>query len=401
MITACLIGVLLQQQDPTAQLRSVITKPTGRNGYEEYVKACIELKAPAFEEAYRLVLKSPPGTESYLSSRIAAANLGLSAKTLVLAGNAKPVFKPGTLDMDTLFPELSNFRMIARYFATQVTKEFSEGRSNEAGETLLAWLAFADKVSGSGPLINYLVGVSNLATAFTSIDENLSLISLSSWKRLTKRCDELLTSEALLATMRCEMSATAGSVHKFIEHPESMVSVDEVSPGERDTIDRMRAMNARERAAFAQEINARLSSMYQGLQKILVSPESGWLSQTALLESTSYNDGSETLAAYTVSTVCPAYSQTVSTTLRMRAQLRILRLNGLIQIHRWETGTLPASLDALNRPDAVTDPLSGEPFQYELHDDTYDLYSKGTNATGRIGLVYKRPAGQGEDVTPP
>lgn len=399
MITLLVLNLLLQQ-DSTSQLRSVIGTPTGRNGYEEYINAAIELQKPEFEDAYRLVLKSPPGADTFLSSRIKAANVGLKAKSMILAGNAKPVARPGIADLKTVFPEMAYLRMVSRYFAVLVCKEFSEGRYVEAGDSILASLVYSQNVSHAGVVLNYLVGTAGLGNVLQSIDEYLNLVPLSTWKKIVKYCDDALATKEFVDVIKRELAISRVSVEQFFNQPDLVMSMEDMSQEDKDLLDRVKALTPQQKQLMVQSVRASMDSALTKLQDVFSKNESGWPEGMAMIENDRWQH-KDPLAYFLSSVLEPSFSNVAIMAVRNRAQLRVLRLHGLIQSYRWERGVLPKSLKDLPRQDAVTDPLGNGEFQYTLQGDTYDLFSKGHSATGPIGLVYKRPAGKGEDVMPP
>ncbi len=63
---------------------------------------------------------------------------------------------------------------------------------------------------------------------------------------------------------------------------------------------------------------------------------------------------------------------------------------------------LPKSLEEMRLPTEDTyDPLSKQPFAYELKSGVYRLFSRGVPETGEIELKYKRVVEQTKDIAPP
>ncbi len=82
----------------------------------------------------------------------------------------------------------------------------------------------------------------------------------------------------------------------------------------------------------------------------------------------------------------------IVTGLRVRAQLRLLRLTAMVQSFKWEHGRLPNQLSEAVPADLGQDPLSREAFHYQIQAPGYKLFSAGIPATGEIQLTYRRPS---------
>ncbi len=72
----------------------------------------------------------------------------------------------------------------------------------------------------------------------------------------------------------------------------------------------------------------------------------------------------------------------VETQARHEAQLDLMRIGLLVELHQTQHGSLPESLDVIapNLGGSLPiDPFTGEPYRYVVQDDTFRLYSVGPN----------------------
>src|SRR5262249_40593901 len=109
----------------------IILKPTGQNGYEEFVAAAdlVRQSAPRVDIAVGGTLKQK---RAALADRNCARALELLRR-----GMQKPVVLPRTsVDWGTTGPELTHFRRLGRLLQVEQYVLFSQGRTRQATDSL-------------------------------------------------------------------------------------------------------------------------------------------------------------------------------------------------------------------------------------------------------------------------
>src|SRR5688572_1830938 len=102
------------QEKPRPIYSDIISRTTGQNGYEEYVRAADLLRLGPAQAPYAITFgyyepnrPQPP----FLQSRRELMVHGQKVLDLIRAGNKKPVFEPREkLGVWTLFPEFAYFK---------------------------------------------------------------------------------------------------------------------------------------------------------------------------------------------------------------------------------------------------------------------------------------------------
>lgn len=405
MIALSLLLALHQNQEqplfkPIDLFRQIIGVRTGRNGYEEYLLAAEALHNAKFEDAYRVMLKVSLGSDNWLSSREALTRESGATRQLITEGNAKSVQDPRIPSLDTLYPDLSYLKMVARYLPVQATVEFSQGQNQRAGDTLLAGLVYADKLSRTGVLITYLVAQANVSLTLLGYQDNLERLSLSSWASVIKHCDFALSNSRIVDVVSRELEFTESALDVYLNKPERITEGFELATDETDIAGQIKRLSVPQRLQVKAKFVDHLTSYKRGLAELVTEEEGTWGAREAALQRT-IDLEQDSILSHLLAYTLPSFVGVIQAELKYRAQMRLLRLHGLIQTHRWTTGQLPTTLDQLGRESACQDPLSGGKFVYELSPDGYNLYSPGGSGLPRIDLVFRRPSSTTDDEPKP
>lgn len=409
------IIALLACQGPVIDdslLAKIVPVPTGKNGYEDYLRACdlagpdtwpmyeqlmayrsSRLRSPSDPDLEFSPLRVPPGTtldSSELRIRIAANDRVGGAFDVISIGNNKQVYDPRTsLNYQTSFPELGRFKMLAKIGINKAYVEFAEGKSGVATKDLLEGLKFSKNVFGSA-LIPGLVSIAMQAIFLAEFNRHLGQLSYSDAQLIDKTCEGLIAKPyPVREALQHEFQMTANSIDQILEKPESFLSEDEnrtfgsaiTGLGQSDK-DQLKGFVLR---ALQQRYDA-LSSKWDG-------PESGWMVGGAKVEPPiSTEDKSVSnlaiLVAGELRSGLPQYANAMA---KARIQLRLLQLHAKVAEYRWQNGVLPAKIEDFADAKTRIDPFTDAAFHYELKDMNYRLYSTGVPGLGPIELKYRMP----------
>ncbi|MCO5297890.1 MAG: hypothetical protein M9921_13660 [Fimbriimonadaceae bacterium] len=408
-------------------LHQVVPRPTGKNGYEEYVKAAEildvgdagfylswqpgtskrleqEAKAsvedgipvPADPEAARLLpLARRLEAMSTLEIRTEIVRKFGVALDWVKQGNQKPVFNPRpTISATTLFPELAKFRMLAKLAVAAAYVHDAEGRSAEGTDALLQILDMGDRIGGF-TLISMLVGVSEQSIALSAMQSRLDRLSQPEASTVSALVARLLARPpVVLEAMRGEVRFISASLEELLAKPEEFTGDEDAVLGKLNTL------SAQDRARLAALVRKRLDQTYAPILDRLAGPESGWVfMEPDPPDPPTGAQSVEDLADVLLTWLVPVTGQIGTSAARMRTQLRLLGLGARVIAFKWEHERLPTRLEDAAPAAELDDPLSGDKFQYTPMGDRFRVFSKGVPATGEIDIKYVR--GQGTGGPPP
>ncbi len=364
MATFC-VKISVQEKSILSQL---FPQPTGKNGYEDLVRASELLKNNS--------LWAEAQQKNTLSSRRRA--LGdpqiRQARGLIDTSTLKPMFPPAReLTAATLFPELSGFRDCARLLNAEMHVLFSEGR------TAAALVSFAQGLRlGTAPkaivLIGGLVGVAIDTILFTRVQKHL--------EQLTPRdCDRVL------ATLREHVEADRGNAEKALaaemRFVESIIPQLEKNPVEALTgllpeDNEMQSQLRTQADAFQSQPGERkriLSAFLASAQEHQRRAQAYLGDPSRVPEEPKLSTGSPEAAL--IELLTPAYTQAGQRLIQDRINSQLLYCHTAIRKYKWEWEKLPDSLEALKLADWSLDPYTRQPFRYEKKGESYELFSMG------------------------
>lgn len=408
-------------------LQQVVPHPTGRNGYEEYVKAAeildrgdagfylswqpgtskrLEQEAkpsvedgipvPADAEAARLLpLAKRLESMSTLEIRTEIVRKFGTALEWVKQGNQKPVFDPRpSITATTLFPELAKFRMLAKLAVAAAYVHDANGRSAEGTDALLQILDMGDRIGGF-TLISMLVGVSEQSIVLAAMQSRLDRLSLPEATVVSTFVARLLARPpVVLEAMRGEARFMNASLEELLAKPQ------EIDGDEDAVVVKLNSLGAPDRARLVGLVRRRLDQTYAPILDRFAGPESGWVFREPDPPDPPANAQSvEDLADVLMTWLVPVTGQIGTSAARNRTQLRLLGLAARVLAFKWEHERLPNDLADAAPEAEIADPLSGDKFQYTPMGDRFRVFSKGVPATGEIDIKYVR--GQGTGGPPP
>lgn len=386
-------------QDAPPLLREIIPSPTGANGLEEYLHAADIVRSPSVASAFQDFVKTPRGNAKYLDAcRTVIANCGTTF-SLITAGNAKAVKDPRLAQKgDIKFKELPYFRRISQILSIKAHVEFADGNPRAATKTLVSALDFCSAVQGIGFYSHYLSGLAMQQVVLAEFKEDLARIPLTDWPHVEKLCDEAVANNPLKPVIDGSLTSFSNRLKTMLDGPAA--SDDELSSYSEEAQQiyrRTRSLTPAEKADLEEKVMREASSAAKSLLVVLESRESLW---DAILAKMTQEEAAKKDPA--VSFWLDLYwasspSKILTVEVRRRTQLRLLKAMGRIEASRWKNGRLPAALAALDDQTVFYDPICNKPFLYKPGIATFELYSPGTQATGRIDLVYVR--GGSSDVS--
>ena len=392
-----LLAIAAPQQASQSLYSKIIRETTGQNGYEEYVMAADRAIAAGLREAVGAI-EIDDGESTRLSRIKIVVDKSNDIARLISTGNRKRAYYPNAMNFETLLPELGWFRVVSRALVARVEWQFSQGRPNDAIETTVDILRFANGVAGAGPIIHYLVGTGHKTIALAVLFKHRARIALPGTQTLERFAIQSLNQPSpLLRALSIEFRAIMESLDSIIDDPILNVGFRNELTAHLESLPDARLQLVRSETKFA------ITKIYEARMDMLAQPETAWEELSQRLEDVARP--ADDVAQALVEMIQPMFTRVDQHEIARRAQLRLLILHAAIIEYRWTHGKwtygqLPTSLSDLDVPISIIDPLTGEPFRYELVGEEYDLYSEGTPGTGRIDLNW-RASFSNNELAPP
>ena len=407
--------------------RQVISTPTGANGYEEYTEVAAIIKESNFgqylalenmtisdfpqpytedKDGTRTFIPIPEGLSIHsttLEVRQACIRRFGHLLEVIRRGNAKPVFQPRTqIGIDTLLPELSQFKNVTKLLLMKSQVEFSAGSSGSATDALCEALRFARNV-GEGSMIHMLVSIANTSIALSGFENGLGRLSLQDANNVIKVIGGILARPALSATaFQTEFQLNSEYARNVVERPELARGGDLEK-----TAELIGKLDSRMKAPLIERIDKYCKFKQDQLAKLLAKPEKDWhlWQDVPLSVSTDEKDQVDGIASTLVNLHTASYAQCLAAQAKSRAQLRIMRASARVIAFKWTKGKLPLKLEVAMPAAEIEDPASGGKLTYERPaPGVFVIHSKGFGDLGPIGIVYRR-TGPGQlpvdDSVPP
>lgn len=358
-----------------AIFRQVVPQPTGKNGYEELVRAVDVLRTS------KLLAKAEnrQGEGATLAYRRAVLQEKLvqEALRLVRIGLSKAVMSPreapGTT---TLYPEFAGFRRLARLLQIQQYVLLADGRVQEALGVARQGLRLGSVIQ-TDTLISGLVGLAVNALATSPLSAQLDQLSARDCEALFQLCREWLAQpDPVVRIFEAEQRFGRRALDEMLaeirkQGAEGLKGV----LGEEDDSEEVKRLQAQvprtpqEIERFRQDTLAQMERFYG--QQLAELRKPLWQRQPVEPKA----DG--TLAAGLISALVPTFHQASISYARDQARIRLLACHAAVLRYRWEHDRLPATLAELNLRELTEDPFTGEEVKYEVQGRRYRLYSVG------------------------
>jgi hypothetical protein len=363
-------------------LSQLFPQPTGKNAYEDFVRAAELLKSsPLWAEAQqkntltsrRRALSDPPVRQ---------------ARALIDAAMLKPSLPPQReLNFFTVFPEFAGFRDCARLLNAEMHVLFSEGR------TAAALVSFAQglhlgRSSKSQVLIGGLVGIAIDSILLTRVKSHLEQCTPRDCDRLQATLREHVErdKDSALDSISSELKSFEAAMElgrkDFTGFMDSIFTqpIHDSDTGEPPPMEEMEAYRRARAQIDALKNNpagqARVFDKLIATNKARVQAELRYLSDPhTSLKIPEDPTGELELGIH--NTVSPMYRTTSNRFIQDRIQCQLLYCHTAIRKYKWEWEKLPDSLEALKLAEWSLDPYTRQPFRYEKKGESYELFSVG------------------------
>lgn len=366
-----LVGAGVQAQlspEHAGDFAKLFPNPTGKNAYEDWVRAGLLLSQHA--EEVKLIANAELPLSQLRS--VLAKDFIQEVRVLMQAGLSKSVRSPRdpkTLDFNTTFPEYTYLRGLSRLLFQEARLQLADGRNSQALATLREGL-WMGKAIQMDVLIGGLVGVAMEAMVMTPFNDTLPTFSVKDCEALEILVRDYLTlPSALQSLMQAEREEVLRSVQQFRKDHASLLEMLRPDPSNPDTNNGLYSYfkeNPNAIAPAMEQAEPLLNQFYEEVMRNIQRP--AW-------ERTSPSIDTKSLAGQIVAHFTPAMNQLFSRFDQERSRVLLLGIRAKLRRYWWEYGHFPATLEGLKLEEIILDPTSGKPFSYSLKGDTYELLS--------------------------
>lgn len=389
---------------------------TGQNGYEDYVRAADLIDdgfadiflgetpdptdSPAQREKQAEVAQSLQSMDYLAVQQAAVARYG-RALDLIASGNQKPCASPHDPAVPGKYPEFRNFSRLSELETAKAYVQGATGDVSGAVKTLLDTLTFTHRYGTVVGIANVYASLSE-QTVFRRFLDVLPSMSLKDAMTVERYVDARLREPIPMADFLVGAKKAKDWTLDPARQDPAALRAEVKEDSDRGYRDRLTQASDQDVLNVLAQVKKMADERFDQMIEDVRRPEDELYAATETWNdvpqvSIGPNSSLEDLAQGLYYRSAPTYRGYVLLELVRRTQLRLLGLHARIAEYRWHNHRLPAKLADAVPEGLAEDPLSGEPFVYEINGDTYRLASKGRPKTGPVELRYDRPA----SVRPP
>jgi N-acetylneuraminic acid mutarotase len=380
----CMQNALAHKDAPRPNFPRLFPKPTGQNGYEEFVQAVDLANASTVWQEYENAPDEQGGPTLAMKRRVLADPTVQCVLATLRTGLKKHIRPPQEpVEIQTLFPELKSFRSVARLLCMEMDVLFADGQTSKATDCLNEGLEFGRGVE-VGTLISGVVGLYIQNITLQAFSPHLNQLTPRDCETLIRiTTNHLNLPDPQIALVASERDMYVRSFRKY--RADAGALLDQIGPGP----------NAE---AAAQQDYADVRGL------VRAHPDSGTmiLDQAAEIVSAHYDRALSEIkrsswerkypgpiervspASRLIYSLCPpSYSRLSDRFASEHVMVQILALHAAVLRFGRRHGRLPASLEELKPGKRSVDPFTGRSLVYErLDGEAYRISSAGAYDLG-------------------
>ncbi len=378
------------------QFRRIFPHPTGKNGLEDYVKACdfLQVQGASAYEIWLANLKAagskkdssatcPPGikpTDSYAVAERKYVHLFQAVLNFVRSGNSKPadLFLPTSGGIEerapaavTDFPITSRYQQLSKFMVHSANVDFQDGNDSRSSETLLNCLKFSRRIE-PGSFISLFVGYACEGIAFRGFTSHLNQLSPRELEMVADYCVDSLSSKSVEIGVVKEQArlgeSTTNEVFRELQRTKSLDGFDLPKP----LVERFKSLSSSEINLIQNQVRDRQAARFNQTVQGLKGPESGW----SHLDTGNSRPPSDSLVAALSSTFtfnADTQADFLRACIRRREGLHLLLLKARVTRYWRSHRRLPNDLSQCATPTEIVDPFTGKRYKLALQAGWFDI----------------------------
>lgn len=398
-------------------LDKIGVKPTGSNGYEEFLRAGDVFEQGMYDHLWNAEHEMGIGVEvrptpgSNLAKQLFKGKTSLDRRRLLVqrfaeatrlleVASSKPVSDPRpAVSSTTVYPELKWVRYSAHHLVNVAHVQRAAGDDRGAVDTLMMGFGLLDKIK-QGSSTTWLMGSVGQQFLLDELGAALPTLSHSAASRLVERLATLDDpSKGLEACLLREFRSVENTL-PLLAGSEPQQLLDAYFLADDPVRTQVLALDATARRDLVNLAARRLHSLRETwLSKVKQGPNS-WLTLRDTDSAQSGSDRAE-LANRLVDQTMMSAREVVDYAVLETVKRRLLAANGAVVRYRWEHGRLPRSLEDATGDGQSMCPLSGRPLTYSrLPEGGFSIKSPGVAQMGEITLASRPKRAQGRPANP-
>jgi len=394
------------KEPPKTLFETCIKVPTGNSAFEDYLRAADAINTDEFDALSNVVTDIQMNPYRELPGRLPDWARGKSlldvdrirtrkfesAFKWIEDGNRKPLnIPPELLLPQEGEPWIDRFRNLARLSGAMARVHFADSDPSGATTLIIDNLLFASNIRPANANYDF-VGINCERHSFSVLNSNLTNLGESDWERLLEAVHGILNEPTpMISVLTLEKQQIVSDLHTSIQtclefqpDPREPKEYNDQSLAVKNALI---ALSPTERESQEAEAVAWAIEQTEKTIETLRLPEYKWP-----LPGDPWPPAPKTVYGKFVELHPTDLVDDCRIEMRDRTQLRLLVVNGLIQLFRLRNGRLPLNLGELSAPEAVKDQLTGKDYVYELNGrlGQYQVYSPGRGDLGRIDMRWIR-----------
>lgn len=294
-------------------------------------------------------------------------------------------------DVNWLFPELAQLRRIARAEAYLMREDLQAKRPRAAVERAQRLMKLADQVRDGGVLLHYLVG------------NSINMIALRPLREELPRIQDRAALEAMMNLVR-DYEKRRIPLWQCMQHEYYMglSMYRDIVQGRGEAFEKPSGGANVQRASNTLMRRIMVNRALPEYQRIITRTIEELKLPFAERPLRTAESIEQELRHALNQVLVPVYIEANIKEMEEVAQVRLLGVAAAVRLHKLRTGDYPASLEALQLGEMITDPFSGKPFVYKTDPRIgFLLYSVSRNRVddGGAATYLGVPVNQG-DLSP-
>ena len=354
----------------------LVSHPSGTNGYEDFVRAVDFANSSTAWQNYENGPDNPPIAVKRMT--LADAKLQTCLTALRAGLNKQATFIHKNPGIETLYPEMKDFRSLARLLILDMDVKWTSHKNSDAVKVLEDGLAFGRAVE-VGPMVSGIVGLYIQNHFLWAFAKNFNQMDVQDCQKVQKIVGEhLMAPDLQISLINSERDTYLHSFQHYRSNPMGLLK--QLDPGPN--------AGAKEKTNFAEVCNMIVEnpgvgpSIFDEAMKVLDKHNRLTIAELKRPTWKRVYPGPEertSPAAKLIYSLCqPSYSIIGNRFAAEQALVQIIGVHAAVIQFKLQNGHLPDNIEQLKLGRMAVDPFTGRQLSYQRHkDENYEIKSEG------------------------